>query len=175
MRKPERAARRGVWTLARFLHRKQLPVEKEKNALVVGQVRFAVRKRGQLGALRVLGRAFFSFSTALELHGAQKRAKARPAPAVRALTFWLRFGLGPSNLFFLPGHKEQDVTENRGWLASRASRLTGAKPRVKMSFQGEKTKGPEDVGIRRPADLSRERTQEAAGPPRGIEPLVAWV
>jgi len=52
--------------LARFLHRKQLPGEKEKNALA-----------GHMpNALRSLHKAFFSFSPALGTHGAQKRAKA---------------------------------------------------------------------------------------------------
>jgi len=69
MRKPGMAARRGVWALARFLHRKRLPGEKEKNALVAA-------KRSRTNALRSLDKAFFSFSPALGTHGAQKRAKA---------------------------------------------------------------------------------------------------
>jgi len=54
-----------VWALARFLHRKQLPGEKEKNP-----------KLHMPKALRSLDKAFFPFSPALETHGAQKRAKA---------------------------------------------------------------------------------------------------
>jgi len=69
------AARRGVWALARFLHRKQLPGEKEKNALA-GCQRPVVPKPHMPNALRPVGKAFFSFSPALETHGAQKRAKA---------------------------------------------------------------------------------------------------
>jgi len=71
------AARRGAWALARFLHRKQLPGEKEKNALAAGRLRAAVPKSRTPSALRLFGKAFFSFSPALGTHGAQKRAKAR--------------------------------------------------------------------------------------------------
>ena len=81
MRKPGMAARRGVWALARFLHRKKLPGEKEKNALAGCQPRPVVPKPHMPNALRPLGKAFFSFSPALETHGAQKRAKAHsPGP-----------------------------------------------------------------------------------------------
>ena len=71
------AARREVWALARFLHRKQLPGEKEKNVLAGGQSRRAVPKRRAPSALRSFGKAFFSFSPAFGTHGAQKRAKAQ--------------------------------------------------------------------------------------------------
>jgi len=70
------AARRGVWALARFLHRKQLPGEKEKNALAGCQFRLVAPKRRSPSAFRPLGKAFFPFSPALGTHGAQKRAKA---------------------------------------------------------------------------------------------------
>jgi len=77
MRKPGMAARRDVWALARFLHRKQLPGEKEKNALAGCPLRPLVTKlRPMPSALRSLGKAFFPFSPALGTHGAQKRAKA---------------------------------------------------------------------------------------------------
>jgi len=76
MRKHPMAAHRGVWALARFLHRKQLPGEKEKNVLAGDQSRRAVPKRRAPSALRSFGKAFFSFSPALGTHGAQKRAKA---------------------------------------------------------------------------------------------------
>ena len=70
------AARRGVWASARFLHRKQLPGEKEKNALAGWRFRPIVPELHMPIALRSLGKAFFSFSPALGTHGAQKRAKA---------------------------------------------------------------------------------------------------
>jgi len=70
------AARRGVWALARFLHRKQLPGEKEKNALAGCQPRLLVPKLHMPKALRSLDKASFPFSPALGTHGAQKRAKA---------------------------------------------------------------------------------------------------
>jgi len=76
MRKPETAARRGVWALARFLHRNQLPAEKEKNASTGCQFRLVAPKRRRPTAFRPLGKAFFSFSPASGTHGAQKRAKA---------------------------------------------------------------------------------------------------
>ena len=66
----------GVWALARFLHPKQLPGEKEKNALAGCQLRPLVPKRPRANASRSLGKPFFSFSPALETPGAQKRAKA---------------------------------------------------------------------------------------------------
>jgi len=73
--------RRGVWALARFLHRNELSGEKEKNALAGTRLRLLVPKRRRANALRSLGKAFFSFSPALETHGAQKRAKAHsPRP-----------------------------------------------------------------------------------------------
>jgi len=80
MRKPGAAARRGVWALARFLHRKQLPGEREKNALAGCQLRLLVPKSRIPSALCPLDKAFFSFSPALGTHGAQKRAKAHPPP-----------------------------------------------------------------------------------------------
>ena len=70
------APRRGVWALARFLHRKQLPGEKEKNVLAGCQLRPVVPKPRRPSALPPFGKAFFSFSPAFEAHGAQKRAKA---------------------------------------------------------------------------------------------------
>jgi len=76
MRKPGMAGRRVVWALARFLHRKHLPGEKEKNALADARPRFLAPKRHRANASRSLGKAFFSFSPALGTHGAQKRAKA---------------------------------------------------------------------------------------------------
>jgi len=78
MRKPGMAARRGAWALARFLHRKQLPGEKEKNALAGTRPRLLAPKRRRATASRSFGKAFFSFSPALGTRGAQKRAKARP-------------------------------------------------------------------------------------------------
>jgi len=77
MRKPGMAARRGVWPLARFLHRKQLPGEKEKNALAGPHPRHLVPNLRMSLASRSLDKAFFAFSPALGTHGAQKRAKAR--------------------------------------------------------------------------------------------------
>ena len=75
------AARRGVWALARFLDRNQLPGEKEKNALAGCRLSLAAPIHRAPNALRPLGKAFFSFSPALGTHGAQKRAKAhRPGP-----------------------------------------------------------------------------------------------
>ena len=71
------AARRGVWALARFLHRKQLPGEKEKNALAGCRLRPLVPKLHMPDALRSPDKAFFPFSPAQGTHGAQKRAKAR--------------------------------------------------------------------------------------------------
>jgi len=62
--------------LARFLHRKQLPGEKEKNALAGCRLRPLGPKLHMPNALRSLHKAFFSFSPALGTHGAQKRAKA---------------------------------------------------------------------------------------------------
>jgi len=76
MRKPGMAARRGVWALARFLHRNQLPGEKEKNGLAGCPLRPLVPKLLMPNALRFVGKAFFSFSSASGTHGAQKRAKA---------------------------------------------------------------------------------------------------
>jgi len=76
MRKPEPTAERGAWALARFLRRKQLQGEKEKNALTGSQARPAVPKLRGPNAFRALGKAFFSSSPALGTHGAQKRAKA---------------------------------------------------------------------------------------------------
>ena len=70
------AARRGVWALARFLHRNELPGEKEKNALAGCQPRPVVSKPRAPSALRPFGKAFFSFSPALGTYDAQKRAKA---------------------------------------------------------------------------------------------------
>jgi len=66
----------GLWALARFLHRKQLPGEKEKNVLAGCQPRPVVPKAYRPNAFRPLAKGFFSFSPALETHGAQKRAKA---------------------------------------------------------------------------------------------------
>ena len=66
----------GLWALARFLQRKQLPGEKEKNVLAGCQPRPVVPKAYRPNAFRPLAKAFFSFSPALETHGAQKRAKA---------------------------------------------------------------------------------------------------
>ena len=75
------AARRGVWALARFLHRNQLPGETEKNALAACQLRSSFQSPRTGDALRLLGKAFFSVSPALETHGAQKRARAHsPGP-----------------------------------------------------------------------------------------------
>jgi len=76
MTKPGTGARWGVWALARFLHRNQLPGEKEKNALAGRQPRPVVPEPRAPSALRPFGKAFFSFSPALGTHGAQKRAKA---------------------------------------------------------------------------------------------------
>ena len=76
MRKPEPTAERGAWALARFLPRKQLPGEKEKNALADTRPRLLAPKRRRANASRSLGKAFFSFSPVLETRGAQKRAKA---------------------------------------------------------------------------------------------------
>jgi len=77
------AARRGVWALARFLRRNQLPGEKEKNALAGCRLPPLVPKVHIPNALRPRGKAFFSFSPALGTHGAQKRAKAHsPGKAV---------------------------------------------------------------------------------------------
>jgi len=70
------AARRGAWALARFLHRKQLPGEKEKNGLAGCQFSPVAPNDRAPHALRPLERAFFSFSPALKTHGAQERAKA---------------------------------------------------------------------------------------------------
>ena len=78
------AARRDVLALARFLHRNQLPGEKEKNVLAASQPRPAVAKPRAPSALRSFGKAFFSFSRALGTHGAQKRAKAPTSQAPRA-------------------------------------------------------------------------------------------
>jgi len=66
----------GVWALARFLHRNQLPGEKEKNALAARQLLLLVPKGRMTNALCPLDKAFFSFLPAFEAHGAQKRAKA---------------------------------------------------------------------------------------------------
>ena len=103
MRKPELRAERVAWALARFLHRNQLPGEKEKNALGGSQFRVLVPKRRGANTSRSLGKAFFSFSRAFGTHGAQKRAKAhapqsilRPTPdflhslklPARLLWFW---------------------------------------------------------------------------------------
>jgi len=75
------AARRGVWALARFLHRNQLPGEKEKNALAGCQLPLVVPKLRISNAPHSLDKAFFSFSPALGTHGAQKRARAHsPGP-----------------------------------------------------------------------------------------------
>ena len=86
--------------MARFLHRNQLSGEKEKNALGAGQSRPVVTKHRGLSALGALGRAFFSFSPALEAYGAEKRAKAAPAPAShdRGLADWLARGSAPVSL-----------------------------------------------------------------------------
>jgi len=76
------AARRGAWALARFLHRNQLPGEKEKNALAGCQLQPVLPKRRTLSLPRPLGKAFFPFSPAFGTHGAQKRAKAHsPGPS----------------------------------------------------------------------------------------------
>jgi len=77
MRKPAMTARRGARALARFLRRKELPGEKEKNALAGCPPRPVVPKLQMPNALCPLDKAFFSFSPALGTHGAQKRAKAR--------------------------------------------------------------------------------------------------
>ena len=75
------AARRGVWALARFLHRKRLPGRKEKNASVACQGGLVVPNLRIAKPLRRFDKAFFSFSPVLEIHGAQKRAKAHsPGP-----------------------------------------------------------------------------------------------
>jgi len=75
------APRRSVWASARFLHRKQLPGEKEKNALAGCQLSLVAPIHRAPNGLRPLESAFFSFSPALETHGAQKRAKAHsPGP-----------------------------------------------------------------------------------------------
>jgi len=76
MREPGMAARRGVWALARFLHRNHRPGEKEKNALAGCRLRPLVPKLHMPNALRSLDKAFFPFSPASGTHGAQKRAKA---------------------------------------------------------------------------------------------------
>jgi len=70
------AARRWAWVLARFLHRKQLPGEKEKNALARCQPRPVVPRPRRPSALRPFGKAFFSFSPPSGSHDAKKRAKA---------------------------------------------------------------------------------------------------
>ena len=44
IKKPGTAPRRDVWALARFLHRKQLPGEKEKNALPREHKAFGLRR-----------------------------------------------------------------------------------------------------------------------------------
>jgi len=62
--------------LARFLHRNQLPGEKEKNALAGCQLRLVTLKPCTPNAMCPFHKAFFSFSPALETHGAEKRAKA---------------------------------------------------------------------------------------------------
>ena len=75
------AAHRGVRALARFLHRNQLPGEKEKNALAGCQLRHLVPKLHMPNALRSLDKAFFPFSPASGTHGSQKRAQAHsPGP-----------------------------------------------------------------------------------------------
>jgi len=53
------AARRGVWALARFLHRNQLPGEKEKNALANCRPRSLVPKRHMLSAYVLLRKHCF--------------------------------------------------------------------------------------------------------------------
>ena len=81
------APHRGLWALARFLHRNQLPGEKEKNASTGCQFRLVAPKRRRPTAFRPLVKAFFSFSPALGTHGAQKRAKAgAPKSAPRPIT-----------------------------------------------------------------------------------------
>jgi len=96
MRKSELRAERVAWALARFLRRNQLPGEKEKNALAACQPRPAVAKRRRPNAFRALGKAFFSFSPALETHGAQERAKAHAAGFISAPTTGLSHTLGLS-------------------------------------------------------------------------------
>jgi len=66
----------GAWALARFLHRNQLPGEKEKNALADNRPRLLAPERRRANASRSLCEAFFSFSPTSGTHGAQKRAKA---------------------------------------------------------------------------------------------------
>ncbi len=83
MRKPAMAARRGLWALARFLHRKRLPGEKEKNALAGCRLRPLVPKLHMPNALRSLDKAFFPFSPASGTHGAQKRAKTHSPALLR--------------------------------------------------------------------------------------------
>jgi len=83
MRKPGMAARGGGVALARFSHRKQLPGEKEKNALAGCRHRPAVPESRAPSALRSFGKAFFPFSPALETHGAQKGAKAHSPGLLR--------------------------------------------------------------------------------------------
>jgi len=80
------AARRGVWALARFLHRNQLPGEKEKNALAGCPSRPVVPKVHIANALRPRDKAFFPFSPASRAHGAQKRAKAHARKSISRQT-----------------------------------------------------------------------------------------
>jgi len=101
MRKRGMAARRDMWALARFLHRKQLPGEKEKNALAGCRLRPLVPKPPSMpSALRSLGKAFFSFSPALGTPCAQKRAKAHSRKSLSTPTSGLLHCLRLSGMFF---------------------------------------------------------------------------
>jgi len=101
VREPGMAARRDVWALARFLHRKQLPGEKEKNALAGCRLRPLVPKPPPMpSALRSLGKAFFPFSPASGTHGAQKRAKAHSRKSLSTPTSGLLHCLRLSGMFF---------------------------------------------------------------------------
>ena len=72
------AARLGVWALARFLHRNQLPGEKERNAPAARKDQFVVPRGYSLMALCSPWKAFFSFSPAL---GNPRCTKACQSPA----------------------------------------------------------------------------------------------
>ncbi len=75
------AVRRGVWALARFLHRNHRPGEKEKNALAGCQPPTCRSEALHSERFGPHEKAFFSFSPASGTNGAQKRAKASgPGP-----------------------------------------------------------------------------------------------
>jgi len=93
MRKPGLRAERSAWALARFLHRNQLPGEKEKNALAGSQLRLLIAKRVAASVLLCFGKAFFSFSPAFGTHGAKKRAKAHAPRSISRPTTGLLHSL----------------------------------------------------------------------------------